>query len=736
MPEQVLQTTVNSFIRGLITEASPLTFPENASVDELNCVLEKTGVRKRRKGIELETNSSLSTFTTGANDLIFTTSWKNVANTSGTEFLVVQVADTLHFYDKSTAPLSANEKSFTVDLNTFSASNGEDVGTSRISADSINGFLVVVSKAIEPFYIEYNPEADTITTTTFIPRVRDFEWQGDTDEYFEKSPLIASTSDERIYDTVNAGWVNFVPDYTVLDRYKAARGRYPPLTIQWWQGRDQTGSGTGEFRVNWFEKFFGGTTLIGNGHFILDLFEKNRAQALIDDELVTETISLPAETDSTRFTAVAKYAGRVWFSGMSSKKNGSKVFFSPVLQDIEDIGNFYQVGDPTSEFDPDLVASDGGVISIPSAYNIKALFEWGNKLLVFAENGVWEVAGPDGVFSATEFFVTRIRGAGGLVNIASLVDAEGTPMWWSNTGIFVVTSDEVSQATVGQDISRGTIQTFWDNIGAEFRSRAVGVYDGFTKQVFWLYGNDNTIDYKYNKVLILDTLLQAFVPWEFVDEATSTDYVVGASFFTGLGSTAIELDVVSSGGTDDVVSDSGTDDVIATVFQEKVDGPTQIRFLVRDGTTSKLTFATITNSDFKDWGTTDFSSFAETGYDFGGDLTTRKSNLFVTTYFNLTETGFTGDETNGYDFVNPSSCILKSFWDLQRNNASSQQAYRHLRPIIVDTGNLNSFDYPYETIITRNKIRGRGRTLRLRFESEAGKDFQLQGYEVINAKPR
>ena len=37
------------------------------------------------------------------------------------------------------------------------------------------------------------------------------------------------------------------------------------------------------------------------------------------------------------------------------------------------------------------------------------------------------------------------------------------------------------------------------------------------------------------------------------------------------------------------------------------------------------------------------------------------------------------------------------------------------------------------TIITKNKIRGRGRVLKLRFESEQGKDFQLYGYEVINA---
>ena len=37
-----------SFIQGLVTEASPLTFPENASIDEDNFVLNRDGSRSRR----------------------------------------------------------------------------------------------------------------------------------------------------------------------------------------------------------------------------------------------------------------------------------------------------------------------------------------------------------------------------------------------------------------------------------------------------------------------------------------------------------------------------------------------------------------------------------------------------------------------------------------------------------------------------------------------------------------
>lgn len=736
MAQELKQSTVNSFVRGLVTEASPLTFPENASVDELNCDIEKTGVRRRRNGIEYEESNVLSSFTVNTGELVHTVSWLNVANTSGVEFLVVQHGNNLVFYDKSVSPISGSEKSFSVDLNSFSAGNGEDVALSKIDGDSINGALVVVSNATEPFYIEYDPETDTISTTQIVPKVRDFEWQGTTSEYFEEEPT-SSITDERIYDTGNTGWTDFpLTEHSGNDGYITANNAWPPLTHPWWTGGDPSDPDSNDrvFTHDFWKEVFAGNSLTGNGHFILNLFEKNRSQAVSDDPNFTYTINIPSEPDNTRFTTVKNYAGRMWFSGMASKRNSSKVFFSKVIQKNNELGNFYQEGDPTSEQSPDLVDSDGGVISIPSAVNIKALFEWGSNLLVFAENGVWQISGVDGVFKATEYFVTRIRGAGGLYNRSSLVDAEGVPMWWGNTGIFGVQQEEIGTEAVGLNISQDTIQTFWNDIGPEFRSRAIGVYDNLNSRVLWLYGNDNTNDYKFNKVLLFDLDLRAFVPWTFEDEENNTNYVVGMSYFSGLGASEQVNDVIASG--DDVVSDSGTDDVIVTQFAASVDGPTSVRFLVRDGATGKLTFATLTDTSFNDWETESFSSYAVAAYDFNEDLTTRKNNIYVTTYFNLTETGFTGDEDDGYDFLNPSSCILKAFWDLRNTASSSQQVYRHLRPIVVDPGDLNSFDYPYDTIVTRNRVRGRGRTLSLRFESEANKDFQLQGYEVINVRNR
>jgi hypothetical protein len=50
---------------------------------------------------------------------------------------------------------------------------------------------------------------------------------------------------------------------------------------------------------------------------------------------------------------------------------------------------------------------------------------------------------------------------------------------------------------------------------------------------------------------------------------------------------------------------------------------------------------------------------------------------------------------------------------------------------VVDANNLLNFDYPETVITTRMKVRGRGRSMRIKFESEQGKDFVLLGYSVL-----
>jgi len=60
MARIVSEKQVNNFIKGVITEANPLTYPENASTDEANFVLKRDGSRERRLGMDYETSHVLN----------------------------------------------------------------------------------------------------------------------------------------------------------------------------------------------------------------------------------------------------------------------------------------------------------------------------------------------------------------------------------------------------------------------------------------------------------------------------------------------------------------------------------------------------------------------------------------------------------------------------------------------------------------------------------------------------
>ena len=715
MPQSLVQRTVNTFVKGLITEASELTFPENASVDELNCALERDGTRRRRKAVTLEENAVTSGAAITEGSVIQTSSWYNVAGQTNLEFLVVQNGKDLTFYEKARNPLSDQKvANASFDLSTVSANNNLSPSEERIQVTSLNGVLVVASPAIDTVYLEYDEAGspNKITGTAIEFKERDFEWQGSidevTDEYFEEGTALVSN--QRKYDTENVGWVG-TKGAAALTTYGAST-TYPALTHAWYSGKNANGAFS---KADWLE-IYTGSSLAANGHYVLDVFNKVR------------TNSIATEVETGRFRSVAAYAGRIFYSGIDSAKNGGKVYFSRLTENIKDIGNCYQVNDPTSEILSDLLDTDGGVVSIPDAHNIRKLHVLGASLLVFAENGVWAVAGVDNVFRATEFAITQISDVG-IVNENTFTVGGGVPIWWGKTGIYAIQAGENLNTPTANNLSLSTIQTLWNDIPNEKKAQAFAEYDQINQRIFWFYPDkDETIDYKYNNILVLDLALQAFYPWQ-VSDGTDGHYIVGTSYFSGLGSTSTETQVIN--GSDTIVN--GSDDVVATLYRDFLEGDSEIKLLVRSGVDSKLTVATFRGDSYLDWGDADYSSFAEAGYDFMGNLSGFKNAPYVTTYMRVTEDGYVADGL-GYAFINPSSCKMSVSWNLSKTNSTPREIYKLKDVPVVDPDDLSSINYPTDTVVTKSKVRGRGRSMKLRFESTAGKDFHLVGYEVIGAR--
>ncbi len=707
MPQNLTQRVVNTFIKGLVTEAGELTFPPDASVDELNCDLRRDGSRRRRKGIAKETNSVLSSFTVSDAAITTTGTWSNVGGQSGLEFLVFQNGATLYFYNKAEAPFSANQETHTVNLATHETSGGVGASEAKCTFTSLKGSLLVVSSAINPIYIERDNVAETLTVTQIDFRTRDFDWQGDTSTYFTDN---ASPSDERKYDAQNTGWNTGNGAPTDLTKR---------LTHPWYSGKDATGTYDG---TEW-DKIYTGTTLTGNGHYILDFFNKNRTGA-------SGISGLTTEVETSRFSAIANFAGRAFYAGLNSAKNTDIILFSQLITDFNKLGECLQQNDPTSEQISDLLATDGGTIRIAGAVGIKVLYVIDASLYVFADNGVWRIEGIDGVFSPSAFAVKKVTDVG-IVDASSFIVADGSPIWWSRNGIHTLDFDATSGRPVESNLTLTTIQSYWDAIPNESKTKLKTSFDSVNKRAYWAWPDqDEGVESKVNNVLVLDAALRAFYPWYIEDEGVNTDCVVGFEFYSGFGASLSALDVVTTNG-DDVVTTAG-DDVISQQVANVATGSPAIIALIRDNATNKITMGSFSGDDFLDWGTTNYSSYAEAGYDFMGDLLLKKTAPYLTTYMRLTETAWEGNEETGYQPDNPSSMLVSSFWDFRSTSSSTpQQAYRFKRMPVVNSSNLLDFNHPESVIVTRMKLRGKGRSMRIKFESEQGKDFILLGFSIL-----
>lgn len=717
MPQQLNQTIRNSFNKGLLTEFSELNFPENASIDELNCNLFKQGNRSKRLGIEYESGYELSDETYIKNRRASIAGiWTNVGGNPNIEFIVVQKGKFLLFYRKTPNALSANPVSisstnpatYRLNLVDFEAPVSPGAAERYVYTASINGFLVVVSRAINSFYIAYDEDTKSFTATEIAFKVRDFEWQVNNVQSLLSDSTNTPPSVRRQYDTYNAGW-NGERGTGSIDVYVGATGFWPPLTSPWYASR-----GTNYLDYSTWEDTYKGNTLITNGHYILDLFEKNRSEASGIDGLTTEV-------NNKRFTSVVTFAGRLFYTGIDSK-----IYFSQILENNNEFGLLYSVNDPTAEDLNSLLDTDGGFIGIPDASNIKKLHVFGSSLLAFANNGVWRITGVDGVFRATEYSVYKVTDSG-LAQIKSFASGQNAvPFWWSNNGIHTIQVTDQG-GLVEVNLSRDTIQTFWNNIG-DARNSVKSCYDALNDRVLWLYPNEGeTSEFKVNNILFLDTTIGAFFPWKISDASGETPYIEDCVYIDSA-SQEVEFTVVDDDGN--TVVDNNNNTIVATL-PSIVSASTTLKFLTRDSSGS-IVFSSFTSIDFTDWGSADYSAYAESAYNFMGDLARQKNTPYITVLSKVTETGWNA-VGNGYTPIRNSSLKVSAYWDFKTTPSTEpQQAYRFKYPLIVS--NPATFDYPTTVISTRLKPRGRGKVIRLRFEGETGKDFNLLGWETLDAR--
>jgi len=494
-----------------------------------------------------------------------------------------------------------------------------------------------------------------------------------------------------------------------------------------------------------------GSTPAPRGKFIIDIGAKGRSRIqnllgyyrpLDGSELSTYSNLYFAGDQMFRGSrTVASHFGRVFYAGWyaevvdpeSYRTNTSNViFYTKQIQNPDDFEKCYQEADPTSAEISDVIDTDGGFLSIPEMGAITKLVPLNNQLIILAENGIWSVAVADGAFSPTNYSVTKITEVGA-DSPKSVVVVEGSVMFWNSSGIYGISLNDISQKAVARDITVGTIKTLYSAINGVAKQSATGYYDSINKTVGWLYSGDSTPDPtnldKYNKELIYDLTLKAFYTNTHSSQSTYGSYVVGAVKGQVVTQSTTPLGVVVDGVA--VTADS-----TAVSYPEFVrqGANTRIKYLTYSGASGGLVSFTLSDyndSGFLDWGTEDYSSYLVTGHSTFGDIARTKGVPYLFTHFIRTETGFSGSDL---DVQGESSCLVQARWEWTNSSSSNRwgtafQAYRY-KQLYVPSGVSDTFSTGYDLISTKNKLRGRGKSISLYMASERGKDMYIAGWAM------
>jgi hypothetical protein len=325
----------------------------------------------------------------------------------------------------------------------------------------------------------------------------------------------------------------------------------------------------------------------------------------------------------------------------------------------------------------------------------------------------------------------------------SFVDVEGTPIWWNRSSINTITVGDQGGLVV-QSLTDETIQTFYDEIPEESKFYAKGAYDPLTKTIQYLYrtstpqpvndeipepdavlmedsgyvlteSSDHILletetfseveQYVYDGILTFDTRTLAWSPWTITLNFDVA--MLGVFAITGKNSVLSNNRVLANF---DAVQ-AGADDVFV-LQNELTEAQSKMKY-VASVAYQGLTFGEEYREDYLDWVQVntegyDYTSYATTGYLVIAEGNRKFQNNYLTV---------------NYENVTEGQAYVQGIWDWTANNSTGRWSMRQL--VYRNTDTANSHD------TTRVKIRGHGKSLQLRFESQTGKPFSINGWSML-----
>lgn len=487
------------------------------------------------------------------------------------------------------------------------------------------------------------------------------------------------------------------------------RSDFPSNADVWWTFKDDTG----KFDLKLATSVSRGTTPAPKGFYILDLFDQDRTD-------VSGVSGISATTYTHRPSVGAFFAGRVWYSGIAEDDINNNIYYSQIVESVDQMGRCYQVNDPTSQDLSVLLPTDGGVVSILDIGTVFHMEAFGSYLVLWASNGVWAITGSQGLgFSPTDYSVVKISDIRS-ISKTSFVNTKQGVLWWNNDGIYALALAQQGFQVISLTDQR--IKNFFRLIPLSSKTYAKGAYNPFTNVVQWLYRSsaydDITEAYEYDRILNLNVLSGAFYPWSLPTATPKVNAIITAEA-TGQ-STVQSFDVID--GSSNKVVDASGNQVVAFSFNLFSTSATNTKYLTSyvDSGSYKFTWSEVSTfggiNDYTDWYTydstgVDYESYFVSGYRLRGE----GQRKFQATYLHVFSD--TSTETSTFD-VSPR-------WDYSTTGNTGRWPSIQRVALASDL---------YEFQRRRLKIRGSGITIQFKYSSISGEPFNIVGWSIYETQ--
>ena len=719
MARKAFQKIYADFRQGLVDVSSKLQQPEGTVRDILNFDIEVDGTLSKRGGLQVTgvKSDALDLYdfddeTLGRKPSFFI--WDNVANDVNKKFLVVSYGiNTYRFYDISSGILDLAESiGYLYIPRETETTAGASLDDQPDFASAL-GQLFIASSTHEPTGVSYNPTTGVFTDTQYTLSVRDTEvWYGpsDSDTGVERNSG-SEISHWHYFNLLNGGWpetANVAKDSKGEDGHYSGRnpimwtkkkvGFYPEISIPYYSARNGVGTSvaTQNAYSPWLveNNYFGnGTPPVGKNITEVSRFRRGGSIYLKPD--TSSKVYSIEYIASEEPSSIAFYSGRLWYGnnsyynspktvvttiGPKTEKDlsgGARIYYSQTLdKDMDKAAKCYQANDPTVEDLNALLDTDGGVIFIKECGNIKKLVPLGTSLFVFADKGVWRIAGTDfNSFTPTAFAVDKISDIE-ILSKEVVVSTKNRIYALAVDGLYAIDYQGVVGDISLNDLSTPLIENFFDSMSTSVVRNSFLRYDDSSNVLYCFLPTEddegNLDKFRVKDLLLYKESLNAFYKHSF--DYPDNYYPLDALY--GLDSSIVPVQEAVVDESGDPLEVDGDPVVLEETFDVRtVNAYINMLFMEVNESEDTQVLVPATFSDktyFLDFGEKEYEAEVELGFDSNGDLIIdNKQAPYISSYLSKPEQTL----EQAYDFTNetvlPESIILQSSIFFDPSDAST-----------------------------------------------------------------